>query len=248
MPTNRSFNKLIAGLTRMLAKADSENIRDLEDAIDINGPTATDMFNQNDRGNTPRVTTGPAQSASGSGAERMVSDFSEGAEQTGLSAAYEKFARELADQGKRVESVEKAVSSIAGLISAAMKGDAAAQFGSNSEDDEKENDEDEDTKKGRVHVANVGNVPALMRALSGASQSNGKVGLQTPPNMAVIKSGNEWDNAITDADNRGDHREVLRLSTLRMRQNAAAAGAPVDARLLHGADFQLTPVSLRQPI
>jgi hypothetical protein len=173
-----------------------------------------------------------------------VSDFSEGAEQTGLSAAYEAFARELADQGKRVESVEKAVSSIAGLISAAMKGERFPE----DETDEKGSEDDEKDGTAKSGVLNVGNVPALMRALSGASRDSGKTGITSPPNLAVVRKGNEWDNAITDADNRGDHREVLRLSTLRMRQNAAAAGAPVDARLLAGSDFQLTPVSLRQPI
>ena len=149
----------------------------------------------------------------------------------------------LQTRAREVESVEKAVTAIAGLLSAAMKGERFPEDETDAKGSEFDEKEDEAAKS----IPTMG-IPQLMRSLSGASRTTGKVGLTSPPNLAVVRKGNEWDAAITDADNRGDHREVLRLSTLRMRQNAAAAGAPVDARLLHGADFQLTPVSLRQPI
>ena len=125
-----------------------------------------------------------------------------------------------------------------------MKGDAAAQFGAGEDDEKKDDEKKDDAAEKSVKVADLGGVAELFRALSGASRTTGKVGLTSPAERARVVR----DAAITDADNRGDHREVLRLSTLRMRQNAAAAGAPVDARLLAGSDFQLTPVSLRQPI
>jgi hypothetical protein len=245
MPSN-NVSTLLAKMLSAFRAMPKSAIDDLHDQLDSTFPnTPGDLWNDGSRGLTPRVTTGPAESASGSGAEKRISDWSDGAAQTGVSAAYEAFARELADQGKRVESVEKAVSAIAGLISAAVKGDAAAMFNSDSEDDEKK-EEDEDTKKGRVHVANVGNVPNLMKTLLGMSRSGGT--LASPPSMAVIKSGDEWNNAIIDADNRGDHAAVLRLKTLRMRALAKANGADVSDRLLAGADFQNPVVSSRQAI
>jgi hypothetical protein len=242
MPSN--FNRLFASMTRIFAKADSEALRDLEDALDINGPTAIDQFNQSDKGNTPRVDTGITLAASGKGAETAIQEYSKDIQPgNGITQGYQALADQLCTLSTRMEKSETAIVAISQFFATAMKGDAAAQFGAGEDDEKKDDEKKDDAAEKSVKVADLGGVAELFRALSGASRTTGKVGLTSPPNLAVVR-----DAAITDADNRGDHREVLRLSTLRMRQNAAAAGAPVDARLLAGSDFQLTPVSLRQPI
>src|ERR1700733_10838003 len=130
MPSN-NVSTLLAKMLSAFRAMPKSAIDDLHDQLDSTFPnTPGDLWNDGSRGLTARVAAGTAESASGSGGEKMISDWSDGAAQTGHSAAYEAFARELADQGKRVESVEKAVSAIAGLISAAVKGDAAAMFNS----------------------------------------------------------------------------------------------------------------------
>jgi hypothetical protein len=180
-----------ADIKRELHKA-ADKIDDLLDVVDV--PAVSDMFNQNDKGNQPRTPTGPAQSASGSGAEKMVSDYADGAEQTGLSAAYEAFARELANQGKRVDSVEKSVVAIAGLLSAAIKGESFPQ------DETKEKGDEEDEKEDTAKSIPTLNIPGLMRSLSTASQTTGKTGLATPPSMTVVKARRDSLRDILDAD------------------------------------------------
>ena len=187
-----NFNRLIASLTRVLKATDSENLRDLEDAVDT--PVFADQFNQSDKGNKPRTPTGPAQSASGSGAEKMVSDYADGAEQTGISAAYEAFARELANQGKRVESVEKAVTAIAGLLSSFVKGERFP------EDQDEKGDEDDEKDESAKSLPTM-NVPALMRSLATASRDTGKTGLASPPNMTTVRKAGVSIQDILDQDN-----------------------------------------------
>jgi hypothetical protein len=196
-----SMNKLFMSMVRIFKAADSEALADLSDAIDIGGPKDTGMW----PGNGARmrnVNTGPAESASGSGAEKMVTDYSKDTSQEGLAAAYQQFAEALADQGKRVESVEKAVSAIAGLLSTAIKGERFPEDESEEkgkEDGETEEDESASSKSALPTM----NVPALMRALSGASRDSGKTGLVTPPNMAVIKAGgNKLQELLYNDDGR----------------------------------------------
>jgi hypothetical protein len=191
-----------ADIKRELTKA-ADKIDDLLDVVDV--PAVSDMFNQNDKGNQPRVATGPAQSASGSGAEKMVSDYADGAEQTGLSAAYEAFARELANQGKRVESVEKSVVAIAGLLSAAIKGESFPQDETKEKGDE--DDEKEDTAKGIPTL----NIPGLMRSLSNASRDTGKLGLQAPPSMSVVKARRNSLQDILDQDDGSTYSMSTRM-------------------------------------
>jgi hypothetical protein len=248
--SNRApVNKLFASLARIFKAADGEHIADLADVLDV--PIGSgDQWNVADHGNKPRSPTSPPEAASGAGGAAMVARYSDPQEGNGITEAYRMFAESIGNLNTRMEKSERGLQAVAMLLANAMgKGKEAAEMFESDPDDEGEKDPDgNSTEKGKVRVADVGGIENLMKTLMGTSRSSVPATLAQPPNLAVVKAGNQWDAAITDADNRGDHREVLRLSTLRMRQNAAAAGAPVDARLLHGADFQLTPVSLRQPI
>jgi hypothetical protein len=237
----RDFGKLIATLTRVFKSADTEHLRDLEDAVDV--PSFSDQWNSGDHGNKPRVTTGPMESASGGGAEKMVSEYADGAMQTGLSAAYEAFAKELCDVGKRLEKSERGLAAVAALIATAMgksSADVSKMFSADDESEEdEEKDEDATEKAGKVHhVANVGGIEGLMRSLMGTSRASVPSTLANPPSMAVLKAGADaMTAAIEFADASGNHAEVLRLRTLKMRQQSAAAGANVPERFLRGEDF-----------
>jgi hypothetical protein len=224
-PTN--FGRLFATMARIFQKADPEVMRDLQDSLDV--PAFADQWNQSDKGNKPHVDMGSPQAASGSGASRMVSDYADGAEQTGLSEAYEKFARELCEQGKRVESVEKAVSSIAGLLATAMgKGDAAAEM-FDAEDEKKEDDEDKEdespSSKGAIPSVSV---PQLMRSLMSASRQTGTSRLATPPNLAVQKASRNTLQDILDADDGTRFSSKVRLEL----GSIAAAAANVDGGMM----------------
>jgi hypothetical protein len=233
----RDFSSLIAGLTRIFKSADSEAVADLMDKIE--GPSFPDQFNQNDKGTNARdVNLGPAESMSGRGAEKFTSDYSKDTAQPAgsLADAYQRFAEVLADQGKRVESVEKAVTAIAGLISAAVKGEKFPEDETKEKGDE---DEKEESAKSALPVMNV---PSLMRALSGASRDTGRTGLTSPPSMAVVKAGNVWDSEIADADARGDFSQVLKLRTMRMRSQAIANGAVMPDNARNNSDLFLPGV------
>ena len=74
MPSN--FNQALREHDAHFRQGRFEALRDLEDALDINGPTAIDQFNQSDKGNTPRVDTGITLAASGKGAETAIQEYS----------------------------------------------------------------------------------------------------------------------------------------------------------------------------
>jgi hypothetical protein len=213
-----SFNKLLVSMSRVFKAAESSGaLRDLEDALDV--PVHGDLFNDGSRGLTPRVTTGPAESASGSGAEKMVGNYSDLATQTGISAAYAKIAEELASTSKRVQSVEKSVVAIAGLLSAAMKGerfpeDETKEKGSESDEKDGES-EDENTAKS---IPTMG-IPQLMRSLANTSRSSVPSTLATPPNMAVVRKAGVTLQSVLDQDDGREFPMSVRLE-LASIQNA----------------------------
>jgi hypothetical protein len=189
-----------ADIRSALNKA-SDHIADLLDVTDA--PAFSDQFNVADRGNRARnVVTGPADSMSGSGAERMIQHFSPNTEQPerGLAAAYDAVASQLAFMNTRMAASEAAIKSIATWLAqqAGVKSFPSDETEKADESDEKkgEGDEDEDTAKS---IPTMG-VPALMRSLSGASRDSGKVGLTAPPSMTVVKARRDSLQDILDQD------------------------------------------------
>jgi hypothetical protein len=199
MPSN--FNRLFASMTRIFAKADSDALRDLEDALDINGPTVIDQFNQSDKGNRPRVDTGITLAASGKGAETAIQEYSKDIQPgNGIAQGYQALADQLCSLGERMQKSETAIVAISQFFATAMKGDAAATFGAGDDDEKDDDDKKDDDAEKSAKVADLGGVSEFFRALSGASRTTGKTGLATPPNMSVIRKARTSLADILDAD------------------------------------------------
>lgn len=195
----RNFSRLFAAVARSFQKASEDDLRDLEDALDI--PVHGDAWNSQD-GRTENNPRGALEAASGEGGQRMVNRYSDPQPQTGVSADY---------VNARFEEVEKALTAVAQLIAESMKAGNNPLFpnqpfprsdeakfsyaAKKAEDDEADDDSDESEDEADAEkalsgkgVLTVGGVPGLMRQLSKkASQPVKELTLRQPPNMAVIK-------------------------------------------------------------
>jgi hypothetical protein len=235
----------------LVAKVDlkriAENHPELAKAIEgIEGTEVSnrfaDLWNDNSQGRGARLANnrmGPAESASGSGADKMIREYSPDADrdQNLLVMAYSAMARELAQMNTRVSAAEdamentaKAVSSIAALLNSVLKGERFPQETETKdrgeeEDERKDRDSDEAdlTEKG-MRIRNVmGGVKGLMQELAGrASKSNGLHGIQVPPDFSLAKAGGFDELADDPTDS---HEEGMRKLILRSRRAAARAGA-----------------------
>jgi hypothetical protein len=244
MPNQNNVSALLAKMLNAFRAMPKSAVDDLHDQLDSTFPnTPGDQWNDGSRGLVSRVATGPAESASGSGAEKMVSDYSKDIQPgNGITQGYADLSAQLSTLSTRMEKSESAIVAIKQFFETAMKGDAAAMFGAGKEDDkpdeEGKEDPDGNSTKGKVHVDAIGGVPALMRALSGASRDTGKTGLQTPPDLATIRKGADALAAEIEFQGAlGNHEEVMRLRIMRMRQNALAAGAVMPDYIAKGADL-----------
>jgi hypothetical protein len=206
MPTSQNnrapMSKLFTSLANIFKAADSEAMRDLSEALDT--PSVSDMFNSGDHGNCPRTPTGPAESASGSGAERMIQTYSPDTQQgNALTAAYTQMGEALAFLNTRMEKSERSVKAIATLLATAMgKGKEAAEMfdAEDSEDDDDDKKDKDAAEKGRVRVADVGGVVGLMQSLMSVSKANVPDSLVTPPNLAVVRKAGTSIQDVLDAD------------------------------------------------
>jgi hypothetical protein len=71
----------------------------------------------------------------------------------------------------------------------------------------------------------MGGVKGLMQDLASRASKGGGYGLQTPPNLAVTKSGGYDDLAPDENDT---HDVAMRKTILRSRRAASQAGVSVD--------------------
>jgi len=242
MPTNNSMNfaKMFSAMTKIFQKADPEAMRDLSDAIDA--PTFADQFNRPDHGNTPRTMTGPAEAMSGSGAEKFVTDYSKDTAQNGLTQAYATMAAELASTSKRVESVEKGLTAIAGLLSQMVKGERFPEDETKPDErGEEDGDTEEDESASSKSALPVHNIPSLMRSLSGASRQTLKTGLNPGPNLATVakarlSDADRYAAMAEQAYEAGNAKDGLHYQSLAMRHRVASNGVAVDSRLLAGTE------------
>jgi hypothetical protein len=230
MPTNRKtdFSKVFAVLAKVCKSVPDSHMEDLADALDVSD-VASDQWNARDKGNRARTPTGPEQAmAGGRAADKFVSDYSKDTDQAdGLMQGYAALASELANQGKRVEAVEKGVTAIARLIAQSMgksfPEDETEKRGEESEDTDEERDDEESAK-----ALPTLSVPGLMRELSGYSRSGVK-GLAPPPNFAAVaKAGASTYERIADSierltETRDSVYAGMLLSRLRMSETNAEA-------------------------
>jgi hypothetical protein len=229
MPAN--FNKLIASLGRVFAAAKANGqLADLEDSIDINGPTATDMFNQSDKGNTPRSPTSPPEAASGAGGAAMVARYSDPQEGNGITEAYRMFAESIGNLNTRMEKSERGLQAVAMLLANAMgKGKEASEMFESDPDEEGKDDPDgNSTEKGKVRVADVGGIENLMKTLMGTSRSNVPDTLVSPPNLSVLRKASTSIQDILDQDDGSSYPMHARMEIASIQ----AAMANLDGGML----------------
>lgn len=220
-----NFSQVLYSLASVFKSASDDKMDDLADALDIE--PESDMFNAPDKGNRARTPTGPQLSASGRGAEAAIEHYSpdDGQPSDSVAQAYQA----LAD---RLEKSEAAIKAMATLLFQMTKADSNLPFPrGEAEDDDESSDDDDDSDVEKSGVRSIGGVPNLMRRLSTASRSTGKLGLAPPPNMATIrKAGNSLQN-ILDSD--ASIPDSVRVECLGAQQLAGAvARGAVNAALL----------------
>jgi hypothetical protein len=122
------MTKDTAGMLAKLGKFFKSNVSN--DALDDLSDTL-DMWNKKDGLHTnptaAQLDFGPAEAACGSGASRMVSDYStEQTPQQGLSEQYQMFSRSMSEFRKSLALHERAISALMGVFSEARKSTPAA--------------------------------------------------------------------------------------------------------------------------
>ena len=121
--------KLFTSLAAVFKAAPADKLADLNDAIDHAGvDSISDMWNE-PRGehkapSRAEIVTGPAERMSSSGAEKMIGEYSELSNQSGLTALYAKFENILSDYSK---SHDRKFTALAGVVSDMAKGYAALE-------------------------------------------------------------------------------------------------------------------------
>lgn len=134
----KSDPKAVQSLDKMveeLGKATNEEVRQLLNEI----PIHDDLFSGNMRQTNPSPETirvGPSQEASGGGAERMISQYSNVAPQQGFSLLYQEFSRKLDTLRKSVVTISEAVKAQSAVISHIVKSNSESSTETSSFSDE----------------------------------------------------------------------------------------------------------------
>lgn len=164
-------------------KADTGADADLPDGAH----RGSDMWATKDpHGTRERHQTGPMESASGSGATKMVSDYGEPIEQNEMVKVLAQLSEQLCETNKRVANTEKALASIAAFIGKASDAKFPESETEDRDDDEDaDSDDDENEVAEKSHFAGkprTASIPQFLDRLASRSRHN-----PVPPSF--IKSG-----------------------------------------------------------
>jgi hypothetical protein len=213
------FGKVFAAMSRITAKASEDDLKDLEDALDIDAP-ARDNWNGSDR-NVENNPTGSEERMSGGGGAEMVNRYSDPTPQSSA-AAYDEFSA-------RLDGVEEAVKSIAKFIEASIKGgnlpfpkNDAERFTSKAEDeDASEEDEREDDSASEKSMRSF-SVPKLMQHLSSLSKGSNKSGLQPAPDFgaSLVKGGPDVSAVLASEIEHMPLHDAITCKSLYMKMKA----------------------------
>lgn len=127
MPQN--LNTLFGSLISVLKATPSDKLRDLMDSVDHAGiQEIDDMFNEpggeHKSPSAAQIGTGPSQSMSGSGAGKMIREYSDTARQEGLTGLYDRIDGWAADFRKAMARQQRQIAGLAGVVSDVSKSHA----------------------------------------------------------------------------------------------------------------------------
>ena len=171
---------------------------------------------------------GQMESASGGGAERMSRDYATPANGDGMVEAYSALSRQLTEQGRRIEAIEKAAVALASYLAKSsgvplpqsLKAAAEAEEETEeqkAERERRERAEGDSKEKESKKAMPLLDVPALLNVVAGRSRS----GVGNPPDFynALSKGGSpdEMPDGLSPAEAIGWH-------TRKSREDAVARG------------------------